>query len=830
MKFRSNWSQSQLERNWAGPEYWTNPLQAWQQKEGKLHCVASGGDRNIVSLVTEIGSEPLDFFTTVNIEKLYNSGAEENTGWVGFQIGKKGEFRDYRDDAVKGVGLSAGWNADGQLFIGDLSRHVTVEPIQGESFSLKLKGKTTGEETYEIELQLLDQGGKLVGTHVENIHSSWLEGLVALTCSTTYPDTLDYSVSRPPIDAINELKKQSGGKSLYAFSGWKIGGGKVTIHPDRAYGPILWTQHTLSDNILKMNVQMAPIGNDQQQVSLIVDDAPMSTVEINPQGYVAQYKIVNWNSTIDHPYRIEYTSNDGQLHSYEGVIKKNPVQPIVKLASLSCVDDIGFPHQDLVDNLSSHQADLYAFHGDQLYERVGGYGVERNSELDYLRKWYMWGWTFRDLIRDHPTIIIPDDHDVFHGNLWGEGGKRANVSKGYGYDSQDGGGYKEPPSFVNMVHLTQTGHLPDPSDRRPVSQGISVYYTNMNYGGVSYAILSDRQWKSAPKPLFPEAEIENGWPQNTSWNPKTEAFSPRAQLLGPRQEQFLNAWVGNWAPGIIFKTVISQSPFCNVSTLPKDIYHDKHVPSLPRYKKGEYPPDDRPVADFDSNGWPKNKRDEALSIIRKAFALHITGDQHLGSTGQYGIDRFGDAGYWVSTPAVSNLWPRRWFPSEEAKSGKRSGDTRRYTGDYEDGFGNKMTIKAVANPYDIDKEPGKIYDKAPGYSIIDFDRTQRRISISVWPRWAAPGKSSPDNQPYQGWPIFIDQWDNLRHFEYNLEEMTVDGNTLIKVYRRDDSELIYTFKPLRGSFKPPVPEKTKYYILTFGGDGSKRMISDLDAS
>ena len=826
-KLKSSWNASETERPWAGSEFWTNPLQAWEQKEGRIECITSGGDRNVVSLTTTLNDEPASFYTVVDIERL--SQQNDGSGWVGFQVGKKGEFNDYRDDAVKGIGLSAGWTTDGMLFIGNKSNSSGLDKDQ-EISSLRLEGTPSEGSEYEVKITANRQDGSEVGAHTTMIHQSWLQGLFALTCSTSFPDTLDLSGPRPDISDLNELSKKVGGDTRFAFSNWRIGGDKVSLHEERGYGPILWTQHTISDNVFKMNVQMAPIGNGPKELELIIDDVPVYKEEINLTGYVCSFKLVNWQSNIDHTYAVEYVDENGEIHRYSGVIKKDPFKPVMKVVSLSCVDDIGFPHQDIVDNVSAHNPDLFIFHGDQLYERVGGYGVERNSELDYLRKWFIFGWTFGGLLKDHPSIIIPDDHDVYHGNLWGEGGKKADVSKGYGYDSQDSGGYKEPPSFVNMVHATQTGHLPDPVDNRPVQQGISVYFTSLNYGGVSFAILGDRQFKSAPKRLFPKAEIENGWPQNKNWNPKTEAFHSSTQLLGDRQEKFLNDWIGKWPQGIVFKSVVSQSPFTNVATLPADIYHDKYVPGLKRYKKDEYPPDDRPVADFDSNGWPKKNRDVAVDIMRKGAAIHLTGDQHLGSTGQYGIDEYGDAGYWVATPAVSNLWPRRWMPSSEAEGGKRSSDKRRYTGNYEDGFGNKMTIKAVANPYDVDREPSKLYDKAPGYSVIEFDRIQRRITIAVWPRQSAPGKAAPDYKAFEGWPIIINQIDNLgTGYKYQLENISVDGNTLVKVFRTKGFELIYSFKPKEGVFAPPVPDQDNYYIMTYSDTGGRRLISNLES-
>ena len=559
---------------------------------------------------------------------------------------------------------------------------------------------------------------------------------------------------------------------------------------------------------------MAPVGNDNKKIELYIDGFKRQEQFIDTSGNNALFVHINLDGAINHEYSVRYQSKNDSIYKYDGVIVAEPQTEKIKVASLSCVDDVDFPHQDLVQHVSDHDPDLFIFHGDQIYERVGGYGVERSSMLDYLRKWYIWGWSFRELIKNRPVVIIPDDHDVFHGNLWGEAGKRADTSLGWGYDSQDDGGYKEPPEFVNMVHRTQTGHLPDPYDPTPVKNGISVYYTNLNYGGISFAILGDRQWKSAPKKYFPEAEIENGWPQNRNWNPKTQAFHPDAKLLGERQESFLEKWVTSWDDGVYFKTVVSQSPFCNVATLPRDIYHDKFVPGLPRYKKGEYPPDDRPVADFDSNGWPQNKRDSAILIIRKAFAIHLTGDQHLGSTGQYGINDFGDGNYWVSTPAVSNLWPRRWYPAQLAKTGRKENDPR-YTGDYEDGFGNKISVKAIANPYDIDRWPEKVFDKAPGYSIVVFDKNTRDIEVVVWPRWASPKNKAGENTPYEGWPITISQMENYgKQTVGYLNEIKVDGEEYIQVFDEKNKELIYSFRPNAGKFKAKVfNENIAYKIL-----------------
>lgn len=65
---------------------------------------------------------------------------------------------------------------------------------------------------------------------------------------------------------------------------------------------------------------------------------------------------------------------------------------------------------------------------------------------------------------------------------------------------------------------------------------------------------------------------------------------------------------------------------------------------------------------MDSNGWPQIGRDKAVRLIRKTFAQHIAGDQHLASTVHYGVDEFRDSGFAFGGLALNNLWPRRWRP------------------------------------------------------------------------------------------------------------------------------------------------------------------------
>lgn len=236
---------------------------------------------------------------------------------------------------------------------------------------------------------------------------------------------------------------------------------------------------------------------------------------VDPLSFTASFKVPLSETSADLPYTLHFRNSEKS-----GVVRAIPtgVRPIV-VASLSGNDSSGFPHQPLLENVQAHRPDLITFHGDQIYEGIGGYGhiIDQNpnirANICYLRKFAMHGWTWRDLLMTTPSITIPDDHDVMHGNLWGNGGKLADRA-GANYDQQDSGGYKMSPEFVNMVHRTQTGNLPIPDGQPTCNNGISTYYTSFRYGPLDVAVLGDRQFKSAPKALLPDALINNGWPQD----------------------------------------------------------------------------------------------------------------------------------------------------------------------------------------------------------------------------------------------------------------------------------------------------------------------------
>ncbi len=830
LSFSSNWKEWP-DMNWAGPEFWGNRLQDWRIHDRKLECLVEGSNRTLHCLTTQLTSQSQPFQTSVAINL---ADRKKDDAYAGFRLGAKakGRFDDYRCAAVFGEGLDAGVTYSGKLFIGKQKSAGTVQ-ITGDirlvldatplnnNYTLKLSAFNAKNNTVIDELTVAD------------ISNDSLTGNIALVVHHANEVKRDLGITAEgnPLDSLGKagtanssgLGKHDESPSA-SFSDWKISGPKISYNPDQTFGPICFAQYTIDKKILKLTAQLTPVetiaGN--KVVLQIRRNNNWETVRestMDAFGRCVNFRVGNWATVSKVPYRIKLSlpvNNSVKEYFYEGTIAAEPAAADkLKIAVFSCNGDYGFPDTEIALNVNKHKPNMAVFLGDQFYESHGGFQIQTfpidKAVLDYLRKWYMFGWSYRDVFRHIPCAIIPDDHDVYHGNVWGEGGKHAPSENGWAYPAQDAGGYKMPAKWVNMVQQTQTSHLPDAFDPTPVKQGIGVYYTNWNYGGVSFAILEDRKFKSAPKNVLPaEAQIQNGFIQNPAFDIKQHRDID-AVLLGERQMKFLKQWSSDWREGVEMKCVLSQTNFCTVATLPKGSLIDSVVPGLPIPELGEYVAGDAPTADMDSNGWPQKGRDEALREIRKCFAFHIAGDQHIGSMVHYGVDSFGDAGYAFAGPALNNIFPRRWWPplgDHQPLEGKQP-----YTGNFLDGFGNRMTVHAVANPHKAHRQPAIVYDRATGYGIVTFNKNDRSIHTECWPRYVDPEKNA--NGQYKGWPITIAHEDNYgRKAEAWLPTIKVTGSVkpVIELFDERTGELIYSLRLNAKVHKPKVFAEGKYTI------------------
>jgi len=841
--FASSWPA--FERSWLGPDFWANRLQDWKISGGRLVCTAHGPNlpmRTAHLLTRRLGENRGDFTMSITIGITGSADRLNPDAGAGFLLGAAPEL-DYRAAALvhhspgPGGGIFAGIDGEGRLFIADFSDPVKAGGGQQRfaardivrqragmgaphHVSLALSAKPSGgASTLTLTVSDPASGAEISSITARDIPSERLVGSMAIVSHGGFGD----------------------GDCSFWFHGWRMSGGGIEAREDRACGPILSTQYTLHRDILTMTAQLMPLAPEDTRTARLEANRgggweTIARADVVDGSFTATFRIEGWDAGRDTPFRVAYdlVLPDGSTRTYTwgGTVRKNPVDKReIVVAGFTGNHNVRrggvdrgtfdwngeglwFPHADLTEHVAAHDPDFLFFSGDNVYEGASPTRPDRERPwLDYLYKWYLWCWAFRDLAKDIPTVTVPDDHDVYHGNVWGAGGRHA--------ESNDDGGYTMPADWVNMVQRTQTSNLPEPYDPTPVEQGITVYYTSIDYGGVSFAVLEDRKFKSSPTVMVPAGEIVNGWAQNPDFDPVTQADVPGAVLLGDRQLAFLEDWAADWTGGARFKAVLSQTVFSNVATLPTEAGSDAVVPGLERFTADDYPPDDEPVADADSNGWPQTGRNRALRAMRKGFAFHLSGDQHLGSTIHYGVDDWNDAGYALCVPSIANFFPRRWYPKEPG--GNHRPGMPRYTGEYRDGFGNKITVLAVSNPIVTGRKPELLHDKAPGYGIVRFDKDARTVTIECWPRWADP--RDPGAKQYPGWPIVTTQEDQYgRKAAAWLPTVRVTGMTdpVVQVIDEADGEIVYTLRIEGNSWRPKVFREGTYTVKV-GEQGTARM-------
>jgi alkaline phosphatase D len=730
-EFRSRWDQD-LDRPWLGAEYWAAPLQDWAVKDGAAECLNAAPNRVVHLLTRELVDRLGEFQTSVRVSRPGGAPLAEGRGSCGFRIGIRGPLGDYRNALLYGKGLDVGMTSDGRAFIG---KPDPTNPV-GESFAklheveLELTVKPDGD-AYTASLWVRGTDGSLLSNASQAVAADQLLGNVALVCNFAAAEPAGRKTKPGP----QKIEAPPGvGVGLFRFKDWNVSGEKVDEHDDREFGPIAFTQYTLSRGTLTLTAQMAPLGEDDEPTVTLVAGSREASAEMDPQARTATFRLTDWDAGRDVPYRVVYAlklAKGTEPHEFAGTIRREPLdRPTLTVADVSCNTHAAFPNAAIVEHMRKLDPDLLAFVGDQFYESSGGYGITQApldaAILDYLRKWYLHGWTWRELTRDRPSISLPDDHDVYQGNIWGESGAKQGPT-------QESGGYRMPAEWVNVCYRTQTSHHPEPYDSSPAEQNILQYYGRMVYGGVDFAILADRMYKTGPDGTVPPTGGRADHVTDPNFDPKT-ADLPGLQLLGPKQEAFLAEWAADGSAGNV-KAVVSQTIFTAMATT-----HGG--------------PNGRLVADYDTNGWPQTARNRAVRLIRQACAFHIAGDQHLPAVVQYGVDQPRDGSFAFAGPAVNVGYPRWWEPLKPGDN-RKPGDSERL-GDFRDSFGNWMTVVAFANGSKSPRPPvlQSLVDKTSGLGVVRFNKPARTVTIECWPLDVDP--TAPEAKQFAGWPVTIE--------------------------------------------------------------------------
>ena len=153
----------------------------------------------------------------------------------------------------------------------------------------------------------------------------------------------------------------------------------------------------------------------------------------------------------------------------------------------------------------------------------------------------------------------------------------------------------------------------------------------------------------------------------------------------------------------------------------------------------------------DSNGSPRAARRRALALVRAAGGLLLAGDQHLGSVVRHGINTFADGPVQFTVPPAGTSYVR-WFQPGSLPNSEGTPNT----GDYVDVFGNKMHVRAVANPLVSwgalnaaggTRDVGDEAIKRDGFGIVRARPALQMFELDCYP---VNGGSQ-----YPGWPIYL---------------------------------------------------------------------------
>ena len=734
-----------LTRTWLAPQYWANRPADWRLAGGRIEALtANAGGRTVGVLTRQVVPGDSDGALSVRTGTLATG-----TGFSGFLVGAGRGALDWRAAALvmgasgQGGGLLAVYDSDGHVRF----REHTNESSQfafAELLATNRSGPAPARSSSEDVVLTLD----IVSTG-SNTFS------LTLTARRTGDATLLSRATRsgvPGSDLVGGISlisstRGGGTTARHWFRDLESGGPKIGVF-NRETGPVLGVLYSLSDSILKLTAQFMPIGAADPQSASLQRRAsaaePWETVSTAPvgTGYVALFRVTQWDATRDWEYRVTWADDTPQAAAYTGVVRRDPTsKSSITVAMVNCTihtfrrldsktsgtpkfpgetfrglyttENMYFPYAELATNIQHHAPDLFVAFGDQYYENRPTLESLTPNILDVSSRYYLWLWSFAEITRNTPTICLVDDHDVNHPNLFGWSGMAA---AGGNYNL---GGYIMSADWVNAVQRMQCAHNPDAFDPTPVLQGITVSYGAFSYGGVSFAFLEDRKFKDTNKTN-----------RDASGNPLP---APR-QILGARQETFLRAW-SSMHPGQP-KVCLTQTVFSTVSTSPSGSRQ----------------------ADPDTSASPVAARRSALTLLKSARALILSGDQHLASVVRHGITSFTDGPIQFTGPAGGTAW-QRWFTPTSALPNS----TGPYTGDFTDGYGNRFRVLAVANPKisfaqvrQIQPGGNEVGDrdlKSEGYAITRIDKANAQFRLECWPWQTDP--TVPGATQFAGWPHTI---------------------------------------------------------------------------
>ncbi len=331
-----------VERTWLGESFWANRLQDWRLTSGRFESMRgeSSFEARTVSLITRFladGHAPGRVSAKVGLRD------SDKQGFCGFLLGVgRGEL-DYRGCALvhSRAGTNGGFMAvidhDGELSFRDFSSQDAplafekldrtgsgdAGPVGRRSINLDCHIDPVADGRFDVRLVAGDaKSGEELGFVVRTgVSAAELRGGISLIASS------------PPHEA----------GARWWISDLATGGDKISEHPERAFGPVMGCMHSVNKRVLKLTAQYMPI-SDVEQNRARLDyrrrgsrkwrKGPVADIG---DGFMAAFRLDNWNYTWDHEYRI--VNPDGEnTPQFEGQVVKDPDdERELRIALYSCI-------------------------------------------------------------------------------------------------------------------------------------------------------------------------------------------------------------------------------------------------------------------------------------------------------------------------------------------------------------------------------------------------------------------------------------------------------------------------------------------------------------
>ncbi|MDB2358194.1 alkaline phosphatase D family protein [Opitutales bacterium] len=758
------------ERRWLGLGFWGNRLQDWSIREGKL--IYTSAQLRMPKTLHSLQWRSTGAHAGFQLKTRLALPADKGEGFAGFLIGAGQDYLNWQAASLisgnpgTGGGLMATVDFGGNHALrirdnNDNSAGLAIAPVFPELKILQPAKRPKESAEFVLSLEVIPTDAQ----HCTLRLSSWNHDESRLLSAVELTD-----VSSDLLQGNIALVANGGKRGAeVSFKDWQIGGERLANYPDRSFGPIAGTLYAHSAGKLKVGVQLIPQSIHGQAVpaGLMVGiqkqdtsgnwQALTSPTTVSSDDYHTVFTIDSWDSSQTAQLRACFKDLDGTVHTYPFTVIPEPAAgEQIDIGTFSCFGSMSqyaqrpfdapkpdevligrwtqanvyHPYTETVSKAQQQDADIFFFTGDQFYEnRPTAADGGPNPLEDYLYKFLLWHWAFQDITANHPCILQTDDHDVFHGDLFGED-KIGNTQ------TDQHGGYHRSREFVNMVHKTMTSQNPDTLEPKPSPRsGLTNYYTSFNYGDVSFFVLEDRKFKKGAK--------------------SEDADYPET-YLGERQLQHLRAWCETPMPGKR-KVLVAQTIYAAMS--------------LDAAGKMPY--------DWDVNALYIDERNEIVQMLAEAKAVILSGDQHLCTFSRLGYashndkskpiqdSEYSNGPYQFCAPPGGNVFWRWFWPSAGLRELDEPKSDISYVGGFRDFFGNPFTMLAVANPEKIELQTNRtrirlsvtqeevaqgaaqLYrtNKGDGFGMMRFNKQDEAMTVEAWPVY---GKGQ-----YPGFPQVI---------------------------------------------------------------------------